>query len=236
VTTNRPAETQVVIRVMVVDDHAVLRQALKMLLESRPGLRIVGECGDGRTAIELARSLAPDVILMDVAMPGLDGLEATRRLRREVPGSRVILLTSYADRERLLEGLRAGARGYVVKRSDIDELVLAIHMVLSGNTYVSSDLANKIDVGELMHEARQPQHGAAALLTAREREVLQLIVEGKTGREIAATLVISEKTVEGHLTRIMGKLGARNRAELVSLAIRQRLVIPHDENWREQSG
>lgn len=225
-----------VINLLVVDDHALLRQALKMLIESRPGFRVLGECGDGRTAIELARQLRPDVILMDVAMPGLDGLEATRRLKREAPDSRVILLTSYGDPGRLREGLRAGARGYVIKRSDIDELVLAIHMVLSGNTYVSTELASRVDVGELMYEARQPQAGPGAELSDREREVLQLIVEGKTGREIAAILVISEKTVEGHAARIMAKLGARNRAELVALAIRQRLVFPHDQDWQERSG
>jgi len=147
------AGTTANVNVLLVDDHALLRQALRMLLESRPGLHVVGDCGDGRTALELARQLRPDVVLMDVAMPGLDGLETTRRIKREAPESRVILLTSYADQERLREGLRAGARGYVVKRSEIEELVLAIQMVVSGNTYVSTELANRVDVGRLMYEA-----------------------------------------------------------------------------------
>lgn len=224
------------INVLVVDDHALLRQALTMLIGSRPGMRVVGECGDGRRAIELARQLRPDIILMDVAMPGLDGLEATRRIKREAPESRVILLTSYADRERLREGFRAGARGYVVKRSDVDELLLAIQMVLSGNTYVSTELANRVDVGQLMYEAQQPPERVAPELSDREREVLQLIVAGRTGREIAATLFISEKTVEGHSMRVMAKVGARNRAELVAMAIRRGLVLPYDDDWRRQSG
>ena len=230
------AGTTANVNVLLVDDHALLRQALRMLLESRPGLHVVGDCGDGRTALELARQLRPDVVLMDVAMPGLDGLETTRRIKREAPESRVILLTSYADQERLREGLRAGARGYVVKRSEIEELVLAIQMVVSGNTYVSTELANRVDVGRLMYEAQQPSESHASELSDREREVLQLIVAGHTGREIAATLFISEKTVEGHSMRIMAKLGSRNRAELVAIAIRNGLVVPYDEDWRKQSG
>ncbi len=221
-TANSPAR---VVRTLLADDHRVVRQSLRLLLESRPEVTIVGECDNGRQAIALAEKLRPDIVVMDIAMPELNGIEATRQIRHLVPATRVIILSAYGDPEHVRLALRAGASGYIIKRSDIEELVMAITLVSHGNTYLSSDLAEQMDLSELIYEARRPeQRSVLDRLTARELEVLQLLAEGHTGRSIAEKLVISPKTVEGHKARLVEKVGARNRTDLLRFALQAGLV------------
>src|SRR5262245_40435549 len=166
------------IRVLLADDHAVLRQALRLLLEMHDEIEVVGEASDGREAVDTAERVQPDVVLMDLAMPGLNGVEATRQLVQRVRGVRVLMLTGFADDERLLDALRAGASGYVVKRSDVRELLLAIQAVHHGNPFISSAVSGGRSALDLLLEAQSGQNSMADRLTSREREILQLVAEG----------------------------------------------------------
>jgi DNA-binding NarL/FixJ family response regulator len=213
------------IRVLLVDDHTLLRQALRVMLEGQDTLDIIGEATNGRDAVDAAERLRPDVVLMDMVMPGLNGIEATRQIVRQLPSCRVLILTAYLEDDRLLEALRSGAAGYVVKRSDLDELLLAIQSVHRGNTYFSADVSAEIAVNEVMMQVKQTEPKAGYdLLTGREREVLQLIAEGMSNQRIADELFISVKTVEAHKAHIMNKLHARNRTDLIRYAIKRGLV------------
>ena len=212
------------IRVLVVDDHAVLRQSLRYLLEAQPGLEVVGEASNGRDAVELAQKLKPDVVLMDTIMPGLNGIEATRQIRRQLPKTKVLMLTGYMEDEHIAGALQAGASGYVVKKSDMDELLLGIQAVQRGNPYFSSSIGD----GDLTDYLWQIKSNAGRvgyeLLTSREREVLQLIAEGASNQKIAQELFISVKTVEAHRAHIMTKLHAKNRTDLIRYALKKGLV------------
>jgi two-component system response regulator NreC len=213
------------IRLLVADDHALLRQALRSLLEAQPNLEVIGEAMNGRDAVEVAERLMPDVVLMDMVMPGLNGIEATRQILKRSPGTRVLILTAYLEDERLLQALRSGASGYVVKNSDLDELLLAIQSVHRGNTYFSSAVSEELAVNEVLLQAKQPEGKTGYdLLTNREREVLQLIAEGLSNQQIADVLVISVKTVEAHRSHIMTKLHAKHRTDLIRYAIRRGLI------------
>ena len=185
---------------------------------------MIGEATNGRDAVEATERLRPDVVLMDMVMPGLNGIEATRQIMKRSPSCRVLILTAYLEDERLLQALRAGAAGYVVKNSDLDEL-LAIQSVHRGNTYFSAAVSQEIVVNEVMLQAKQPEAKTGYdLLTSREREVLQLIAEGLSNQRIADELVISVKTVEAHKAHIMSKLHAGNRTDLIRYAIKRGLV------------
>ena len=212
------------IRVLIADDHTVLRQSLRYLLEAQPGLQVVGEASTGREAVELAEKLKPDVVLMDTIMPGLNGIEATRQIRRALPKTKVLMLTGYMEDEHVAGALQAGASGYVIKKSDMDELLLGIKAVHRGNPYFSSDIGD----GDLTDYLWQLKSNAGRvgyeLLTTREREVLQLIAEGSSNQKIAKELFISVKTVEAHRAHIMTKLHAKNRTDLIRYAIRKGLV------------
>ncbi|HJM89222.1 MAG TPA: response regulator transcription factor [Dehalococcoidia bacterium] len=213
------------IRLLVVDDHALLRQALRSLMDGQENFEVVGEATNGREAVDVAERLRPDVVLMDMVMPGLNGVEATRQLQKRVPAAKVLILTAYLEDERLLQALRSGASGYVVKNSDLEELMLAIQSVYRGNTYFSTAVSQEIAVNEVMLQAKQPEAKTGYdLLTNREREVLQLIAEGLSNQRIADELVISVKTVEAHKAHIMSKLHARNRTDLIRYAIKRGLV------------
>ncbi len=213
------------IRILLVDDHAVIRQALRMLLESQPELEVVADVENGREAVTAVEKLSPDVVLMDVVMPGLNGLEATRQIRRISPSTHVVMLSGFVDEDQLLDALRSGASGYIVKKSDVSELVLAIQTVYRGNKYFSSALSEGFDLAEVLYQAkRSDQKASVETLTAREREVLQLIAEGYTNQGIANELYISVKTVEAHKAHIMAKLHARNRTDLIRYAIRKGIV------------
>ena len=222
-TTSRSTRARV--RVLIVDDHAVLRQALRMLLESHDEIDVVGDVANGRDAVQQAEELTPDVVLMDVVMPGLNGLDATRQIRKRCPDTRVLILSGYEEEEQIIEALRAGAGGYLIKESDIGELLLAIQAVSRGNTYFSSSLSERDQGNDFLMRARSGDARAGFdRLTDREREVLQLIAEGHSNQSIADQLVISVKTVEAHKAHIMSKLGARNRTDLIRYAIRRGII------------
>ena len=213
------------ISVLIVDDHAVLRQALRLLLEVHPEIEVVGDAANGREALEVAEKLLPDVILMDMVMPGLNGLEATRQIRRRLPKTKVLILTGYMEDEQIVAALRAGASGYVVKKSDATELVLGIQAVHRGNTYFSASISEHGAASEYLLQARSEEGKAGyELLTSREREVLQLIAEGSSNQGIAEELFISVKTVEAHKAHIMTKLHARTRTDLIRYALQKGLV------------
>jgi two-component system response regulator NreC len=211
--------------VLIVDDHAILRQALRQLLDTRPEVEVVGDASSGREAVTATEQLMPDVVLMDMIMPGLNGLEATRQIRKRAPKSRVLILTGYMEDEQIISALRAGASGYVVKRSDVEELLLGIQAVHRGNTYFSSAISEGDAVNQYLWQAKQEDGKIGYdLLTSREREVLQLIAEGYSNQKIAEELFISVKTVEAHKAHIMSKLRARNRTDLIRYALRKGLV------------
>jgi two-component system response regulator NreC len=213
------------IRVLIVDDHAILRQALRQLLEQRSELEVVGDASSGREAVGSVEKLMPDVVLMDMVMPGLTGLEATRQIRRRFPKTRVLILTGYMEDEQIIGALRAGASGYVVKRSDTEELLLGIQAVHRGNTYFSSAISDGDAINQYLWQAKKEDGKTGyELLTSREREVLQLIAEGFSNQRIALELFISVKTVEAHKAHIMSKLHARNRTDLIRYALRKGLV------------
>ncbi|MBK9344414.1 MAG: response regulator transcription factor [Dehalococcoidia bacterium] len=212
------------IRVLLVDDHAVIRQGLKMLLESRPEIEVVADCENGREALLAVERLRPDVVLMDVVMPGLNGIEATRQIRKASSSTRVVILSGFVDEEQITGALRNGASGYLVKNSDVSELVLAIQTVHRGNQYYSAALSEGFDIPELQLQARRPEQKTGVdTLTAREREVLQLIAEGHTNSRIAEELVVSVKTVEAHKAH-MDKLKAKSRTDLIRYALKRGIV------------
>lgn len=206
------------LRILLADDHLIVRQGLKALLE-REGLEVVGEAADGRQAIRLAAALRPDVVVLDLSMPVLNGLDAAREMLEARPDARVILLTVYTEDHYILEAIRAGIRGYVVKTEAIADLVEAIQEVSRGATYLSPRVSRT--VVEAYLAKREP---APDPLTPREREVLQLIADGKTTREIAQHLGVSVKTAESHRTNMMAKLDIHGTARLVRYAIRRGLI------------
>lgn len=212
------------IRVMLVDDHTILRDTIRLLLEKHEDVEIVGEAGDGREAIDLAEQTQPDVVLMDAAMPGLNGIEATAQIRKRLPRTKVLVLSGYRYEDQIRAALRAGASGYALKSSSSEELLLAIRTVSQSNTYLSESLAED---DQFRSYLLQPERrgGGEATLSPREREVLQLIGEGYTNRGIAERLFISVKTVEAHKEHIVQKLGAKGSADLIRYAIRKGLVV-----------
>ncbi|MPZ22284.1 MAG: response regulator [Dehalococcoidia bacterium] len=210
------------IRVLIAEDHGVVREAITALLDRYPDIDVVGGADDGRKAVELSARLRPDVILMDVAMPGLNGVDATAQIRRLQPTVKVLMLSGYGDEERVVEAMQAGASGYIIKRSDSDELLIAIKSVYRGNTYFSSELA--VDGGGKALMTRARGGGPSESLTPREREVLQLVAEGYSSQQIADRLVISLKTVEVHRSNIMSKIKAKNRTDVVRYALRAGIV------------
>jgi DNA-binding NarL/FixJ family response regulator len=227
-----PANTSP-IRVLIVDDHAVLRQALRHLLEGRSGIQVVGDAANGRDAVDLAEQLQPDVVLMDTVMPGLNGIEATRQIRHRLPKTKVLILTGYMEDEQISSALKAGASGYVVKKSDVEELILGIQAVHRGNPYFSSSIGGG-DLTDYLWQLRSNDGRVGYdLLTSREREVLQLIAEGYSNQKIGTELFISVKTVEAHRAHIMTKLHARNRTDLIRYALRKGIVgldaVPIDD-------
>jgi DNA-binding NarL/FixJ family response regulator len=206
-------------RIMVADDHQILRQGLVALLGSQPDMTVVGQASDGREAVSLARDRSPDVVVMDVAMPNLNGIDATRQVLASVPSAKVIVLSAHGHQRMIAESLRAGASGYVPKDSAMEELVEAIRTVMAGERYLGPKVASVLATEYLEAE---PRSGHA--LTPREREVLQLIAEGKATKEAAAALGVSVKTVETHRRSMMEKLALFSVAELTKYAIREGLT------------
>jgi len=207
------------IRILLADDHAVVRQGFKLILGGQPDMEIVGEAGNGREAVELAEKLRPDVAVIDVAMPELNGIEATRRMRELTPRTRVLALSMHKDSVYVREILRAGARGYLLKDSPAGDLVLAVRAIASGEGYISPAVSNAV-----LDDYRRHVTNPVDLLTSREREVLQMLAEGKTNKEIAGVLNLSVYTVDAHRGRIMEKLNLHSINELVRFAVRNGLI------------
>ncbi len=212
------------IRVLIADDHAILREGIKALLSCYDDIRIVGEASDGLEAITRTKELDPDVVLMDIAMPGLGGLESTLELRKISPETKIIVLTQYDNREYIYRFLKAGASGYVLKKAVGTELLAAIRAVYAGDTFLYPSVASKVIEGYLEEGGQPTEVDPYESLTDREKQVLKLIAEGHTNKEMAELLCISVKTVMGHRTNIMDKLNIHNRTELVKFAIRHGLV------------
>lgn len=212
------------VRILLADDHAVLREGLRLILDGQPDLTVVGEAATGAEAVRQARALQPDIVLMDLTMPDGGGLEATGTIKRECPSIQVLVLTMHDNQEYFFRVLQAGASGYVVKGASKGDLLAAVRAVAAGGVYLYPTLAKSL-VGDYLRRASQGEtEEASAKLTEREREVMQLLAEGMTGREIAEQLVLSPATVERHRANLMGKLGLHSRAELIRYAVRRGLI------------
>jgi len=211
------------IRVLVVDDHTIVRDGICALLALAGDIEVVGEAANGSDALKMAKELEPDVVLMDIAMPVMDGLEATRRIRREFPRIRVLALTQYDDKEYVFPVIEAGASGFISKVAASLELTSGIRSIYQGDSYLSPSVA-KLLIEDYQRGEGRVIHEPYEQLTDRERDVLKLIVEGRTTKEIADILVISPRTVEGHKTNLMAKLGIHNRTELVKYALRKGII------------
>lgn len=211
------------VRVLLVDDHQMMREGLKALLANKPDIEVVGEAPDGRMALDLVRTLAPDVVVMDVGMPDLNGVEATRRIKNEHERVKVIALSTHTDKRYVHHMLEAGASGYILKIAAHEELVRAVRAASVGQTYLSPEIAGLV-VQRATHAEAEKDVSAYSTLGAREREVLQLVAEGKTSAEMATEMHISIKTVETHRRNIALKLGLRGTAELTKYAVREGLT------------
>ena len=208
------------IKILVVDDHAILRDGIRALLGLHDDVEIIGEASEGKEAVEKALELEPDVVVMDIAIPGMDGLEATRRIKKKNSKVQILVLTQHDNKEYVLSSIKAGAAGYVPKRAMGSELVSAIRAVYRGDSFLYPSAAAAL-IDDYRQQAETEPYDR---LTAREREILTLIADGHSSRQIAEMLFISLKTVQGHRTKIMEKLDIHNRAELIKYALRKGLV------------
>jgi len=211
------------IRILLADDHQIMREGLRALLEQQPGVEVVAEAQDGRTAVKLVGELSPDVAILDIGMPDLNGIEATRRIMQEVKGVKVIGLSMHSDKRFVSEMLKAGASGYLLKDCALEELARAIHAVVENKIYLSPGIAGVV-IGDYVQHLATAEPASAPVLTGREREVLQLMAEGKSTKQIALHLKVSVKTVETHRQNIMRKLDVYSVAELTKYAIREGLT------------
>jgi DNA-binding NarL/FixJ family response regulator len=214
------------IRVLIADDHTLVREGLRLLLDNQPDFCVVAEAADGATAVRLAAETCPDVVLLDVRMPELDGLQALAQIRQQSPEIKALILTMYDDEETFFQALRIGASGYLLKGSSSSELVDALRAVLRGEVYFSAPMLSLL-VDDFLRGWRPPPCQEASpeeALSSRELEVLKGLAEGQTNAEIAAELSISTSTVQTHRTRILEKLGLRTRSDLVKYALRHRII------------
>jgi two-component system response regulator NreC len=214
------------IRVVLADDHTIMRAGLRSLLENPGNIEVIGEAEDGREAVEQVERMRPDVVLMDIAMPGLNGLEATRQIKQRFPEVKILILTMHMTEEYIVQIFGAGASGYVVKRAAVTELVAAIRAVHQGDSFISPSISGTVIEGYLKQARTDDEAEWHDSLTGREREVLQLIAEGHSSREIAERLVITENTVRAHRANLMSKLGLYSTAELTQFAIRKGVITP----------
>ncbi len=217
-------ERQETVRVLLADDHTLIRAGIRALLERLRNVAVVGEAGDGKEAVELVRNTKPDVVLMDIAMPGLNGLEAVEKIRREFPDTNVLMLSVFTDEEFVARALHVGASGYLVKGSIPSELEVALRAVARGETYLSPSVSKQV-----VRKYLDRVGGGSSLfelLTQRQPEILQLVGEGKSMKEIASYLDLSVKTVEKHKSELMDRLEIRDTAGLIRYAIRAKLVNP----------
>ncbi len=214
------------IKVLLAEDHTIVRKGLRALLDKEIGIEVIGEAEDGREAIRKAEELQPDVVVMDIAMPGLNGLEATRRIKKSFPEMKILMLTMHVNEEYVLQTLRYGASGYLVKKAAPSDLISAIQAIYRGESFLSPSISRTV-IDEYLLQAEKMAEGEESCekLTDRERDVLQLIAEGHTTRKISELLGVSIKTIETHRAHIMNKLNVRSIAELIHYAIRKGLII-----------
>jgi DNA-binding NarL/FixJ family response regulator len=213
------------IRVLLVDDHILLRKGLASVLTPERGFEVVGEASDGQEALERAQTLMPDLILMDIYMPGMSGLEATRRIKAVLPHVKIVILTVSEEDKDLFEAIKGGAQGYILKKIAPRALCTTLKSVFQGEASISGRMAAKI-LGEFARQGRQPSPGSPPTtnLSAREKEVLKLVSQGKSNKEIAAALAIAESTVKGYLKSILEKLHVENRVQAATFALREGLI------------
>lgn len=208
------------IKILIVDDHKIVREGLRTLLDKQTGMKVIGEAANGTAAVKIALELCPDIVIMDVTMPDLNGIEATRRIIAKNPKIKIIALSMHSDRRFMIEMLKNGASGYLLKDSAFDELAFAIKTVMKNQTYLSSQIADLV-LKEYINQINKTEANAYSQLTPREREVLQMLAEGHTTKQISARLHVSVKTVETHRKQIMDKLNIHNIAGLTKYAIRE---------------
>ena len=211
------------VRILLADDHAIVREGMRALVDRVPDFEVVAQTQSGRETLEKSRDHVPDVVVMDIAMPDLNGVEATRQIVSELPGTRVLALSVHSGRKMVSAMLRAGASGYLVKKCAADELVTAVRAVVDGKTYLSPDISDMV-VQDYLNAVPEDLSSAFSLLTDREREVLQLVAEGLTTKAIAYDLDVSVKTIETHRQHVMEKLDIHSIAELTKYAVREGLT------------
>lgn len=214
------------IRIILADDHAILRHGLSKLIQQQEDMEVIAQAGDGHSIVDLTRELSPDVVVMDIGMPDLNGIDATMQITRDFPTVKIIGLSMHSGKKFISEMLKAGACGYLLKDCAFEELITAIKTVMEGKTYLSPSIADVI-VENYVRPSGQEESSVFSTLSQREREVLQLLSEGKTTKQIGMMLHISSKTVEGHRLRIMQKLNIDNVANLTKYAIREGLTSPN---------
>lgn len=211
------------IRVLLADDHKIIRDGLRALLEKQVGITVIAEAANGRAAVQLTQELMPDIVVMDLSMPDLNGIEATRQIREKLPAVRIVALSMHSDKRFVIQILRAGASGYLLKDCAFEELAIAIRAVAANHTYLSPPMADLV-LKDYLRQLPKSDPSAFSVLTNREREIVQMIAEGKSTKEIASLLGVSVKTVETHRQRTMEKLEINNIADLVKYAIREGLT------------
>jgi two-component system response regulator NreC len=212
------------IRVLVADDHTIVREGVRILLEAQPDIEVVSEAADGQEALARVRELQPDIVLIDIAMPKLNGMEATRAIKRDFPNVQIIVLTMYESDEYFFQVLNAGASGYILKKAASGDLLTAIRAVYAGEVFLYPSVARRLVSDYISRVKSGEEKISYDGLTPREREVLKLIAEGYTNQAIADKLVISPSTVQTHRTRVMQRLNLHNRAELIQYAVRKGLI------------
>lgn len=207
------------VRLLLADDHPIVREGLRAILSTQPDFEIVGEAADGRQLVAQAAALKPDVVLTDLEMPGMDGVEAIRQIRTALPDTQVLVLTAFNTDDRIVNSIQAGAQGYLLKGAPRSEIFNAIRVVSAGGSLLHPLVASR-----LIESVRRPDISTAETLTEREMEVLRLLAQGKSNKEIAAVLTVTERTAKFHVAAILGKLGATNRTEAVTLAVQRGLI------------
>ncbi|MDQ6699609.1 MAG: response regulator transcription factor [Acidobacteriota bacterium] len=211
-------------RILLADDHGIVRQGLRAVLAREPSLEVIGESSDGREAVRLAEALQPNIVIMDISMPQLNGLEAAKQIVKASPRTHIIILSMHSDETYLIRALQAGVKGYLLKESAEEDLIRAVRMVAQGKTFFSPAVTNAL-LADYMRDMQQRNlRDSYDLLTEREREVLQLLAEGKSNKEAASVLDVSTNTVETHRTNLMQKLGLHNTAEIVLYAVRKKII------------